>query len=133
MLRGLGTLVALPVLEAMAPSIARAQGQAPVRRFLSFYVPNGIHMAAFTPSSMGPLQSAALPRILQPLAPHLAHVTVVSGLENRAGFADADGPGDQSDDPDPAGGSVAGRPRSQPADSGRGPGPAPGPDAGELG
>jgi hypothetical protein len=96
MLRGLGTLVALPVLEAMAPSVARAQGQAPVRRFLSFYVPNGIHMAAFTPSSMGPLQSAALPRILQPLAPHLDHVTVVSGLENRAGFADADGPGDHA-------------------------------------
>ena len=96
MLRGLGTLVALPVLEAMAPSIARAQTQTPTRRFLSFYVPNGMHMAAFTPSTEGALAAANLPRILQPLAPHLAHVTVVSGLENRAAFAGEDGAGDHA-------------------------------------
>lgn len=96
MLRGLGTLVALPVLDAMAPSMARAQAQAPTRRFLSFYVPNGMHMAAFTPSTEGVLAAANLPRILQPLAPHLPHVTVVSGLENRAAFAGEDGAGDHA-------------------------------------
>jgi hypothetical protein len=96
MLRGLGTLLALPVLDAMAPSIARAQTQAPTRRFLSFYVPNGMHMAAFTPSTEGVLAAANLPRILQPLAPHLPHVTVVSGLENRAAFAGEDGAGDHA-------------------------------------
>jgi hypothetical protein len=96
MLRGLGTLVALPVLDAMAPSMARAQSQAPTRRFLSFYVPNGMHMAAFTPSTEGALAAANLPRILEPLAPHLPHVTVVSGLENRAAFADEDGAGDHA-------------------------------------
>jgi len=94
-LRGLGALVALPVLEAMAPTMARAQAAADARRFIAFYVPNGMHMAAFTPPD-GALAAATLPRILQPLAPHIAHTTVVSGLENRAAFAGEDGPGDHA-------------------------------------
>lgn len=95
-LRGVGAAVALPVLEAMAPSLARAQAQAPTRRFLGFYVPNGMHMAAFSPSTDGALVGGVLPRILQPLSPHLPHVTVVSGLENRAAFAGSDGAGDHA-------------------------------------
>ena len=95
-LRGAGALLALPVLDAMAPSIARAQQQAPLRRFLGFYVPNGMHMAAFTPPTDGLLEASSLPSILQPLAPHLAHVTVVSGLENRAAFSGDDGNGDHA-------------------------------------
>ena len=95
-LRGAGALLALPVLDAMAPSIARAQQQAPLRRFLGFYVPNGMHMAAFTPPTDGLLEASSLPSILQPLAPHLAHVTVVSGLENRAAFSGDDGAGDHA-------------------------------------
>lgn len=95
-LRGAGAMLALPVLDAMAPSIARAQQQAPIRRFLAFYVPNGMHMAAFTPQTDGVLTASSLPSILQPLAPHLPHVTVVSGLENRAAFAGEDGAGDHA-------------------------------------
>ena len=93
---GLTTLIGLPVLEAMAPSIARAQanGADPLRRFFAFYLPNGMHMPSFTPSTEGPL--GALPLILQPLDSVKQHLTIVSGLENRAAFSGGDGPGDHA-------------------------------------
>ena len=95
-LRGAGAAIALPVLDAMAPSMARAQaaGADPVRRFLAFYVPNGMHMAAFTPEGEGVL--GVLPSILNPLEENREHITVVSGLANAAGFANGDGPGDHA-------------------------------------
>ncbi len=49
-LRGAGALVALPFLESLAPRHAYAQG-GPTKRFVAFYVPNGIHMRAFTPAA----------------------------------------------------------------------------------
>jgi hypothetical protein len=93
---GLTTLIGLPVLEAMAPSIARAQanGQDPLRRFFAFYLPNGMNMASFTPTTEGAL--GVLPSILEPLESVKQHVTIVSGLENRAAFSGADGPGDHA-------------------------------------
>ncbi len=93
---GLSTLIGLPVLEAMAPAIARAQanGDDPPRRFFAFYLPNGMHMPSFTPTTVGAL--GTLPLILEPLEPVKQHVTVVSGLENRAAFPGDDGPGDHA-------------------------------------
>ena len=41
-LRGLGAALSLPVLDAMTPAVARAA--APVKRFQTFYVPNGMAM-----------------------------------------------------------------------------------------
>lgn len=82
-LRGLGATVALPFLDAMVPSSARAQAQASARRFLAWYVPNGIHMGAWTPATTG--ASYALSPILQPLAPIRGEVLVLSNLSNRAG------------------------------------------------
>ncbi len=93
-LRGLGTLVALPVLDAMAPRMARAQAVAP-QRFIAFYVPCGMHMAAFTPPD-GALAAGTLPRITAPMAPHIADTTIISGLANVAGNAGGDGPGDHA-------------------------------------
>ncbi len=81
---GLSTLIALPFLEAMAPSSARAQAVDPVKRFLAFYLPNGLWMPSFTPSTTGPLDAAALPLLLEPLAPIASRVSVVSGLHNVA-------------------------------------------------
>ena len=54
-LRGLGAAVALPFLDAMLPAAslrARAAG-APVRRFQTFYVPNGMAMEYWTPKGEG--------------------------------------------------------------------------------
>jgi hypothetical protein len=94
-LRGAGTLVALPLLDAMldAPG-ARAQAATPPRRFFAFYVPNGIVMDAWTPSSEG--EGYALTPILQPLANLKSDVVVLSGLRNFAAFAQGDGPGDHA-------------------------------------
>lgn len=81
-LRGAGAAVALPFLDAMVPAFARAQGAATARRFLAWYVPNGIHMPAWTPASTGP--GYALTPILEPLAPLRSEVLVLSKLSNRA-------------------------------------------------
>ncbi len=62
-LRGIGTALALPWLEAMAP-LARAAPAAPAQRMAFFYVPNGVHMPHWTPGAVGPL--GTLPAILQP-------------------------------------------------------------------
>lgn len=82
-LRGAGALLALPWLEAMLPRVARAQGAASARRFLGWYVPCGIHMAAWTPANTG-INYTPSP-ILSPLAPLRSEVLVLSGLSNRAG------------------------------------------------
>ena len=54
-LRGIGTALALPLLDAMVPALTPTVKTAakPVRRFGVVYVPNGINMAAWTPKSAG--------------------------------------------------------------------------------
>lgn len=95
---GLGTLVALPFLEAMSAP-ARAQTTPPVdptapRRLLFFYVPCGIHMAAFTPVRLG--RDYDLPAILEPLAAVQSSVLVLSGTKNTAAQSLGDGGGDHA-------------------------------------
>jgi hypothetical protein len=63
-LRGLGTALTLPWLEAFSP--ARADGLSAVpRRLAIVYVPNGVHMPDWTPADTGPAYT--MPRTLQPL------------------------------------------------------------------
>ncbi|HXG64882.1 MAG TPA: DUF1552 domain-containing protein, partial [Blastocatellia bacterium] len=62
-LKGMGTAIALPMLDAMTPALTRAD-KAPVR--LAFvYVPNGIVMKDWTPATAG--KGFAFTRILKPL------------------------------------------------------------------
>jgi len=75
-LRGLGASLALPFLEAMVPS-AKAAAK-PVRRFLTFYVPNGMAMEYWSPKGEG--TGFELSPILQPLAPFRDQMLVLSGL-----------------------------------------------------
>jgi hypothetical protein len=79
-LRGAGAAVALPFLDAMVPAFARAQSGPRAKRFLGWYVPNGIRMSAWTPATTGPL--GTLPPILQPLANVRSEVLVLSNLAN---------------------------------------------------
>ena len=55
MLRGVGATLALPLLDGMIPAFTvRAKTVArPVARFLTVYVPNGIVMERWTPTSEG--------------------------------------------------------------------------------
>ncbi|MGE0790937.1 MAG: DUF1552 domain-containing protein [Sandaracinaceae bacterium] len=79
-LRGLGTAIALPALEAMIPRGARADA-APLR-VLYYYVPNGVYVPAWTPSGVGNAWSPS--PTLAPLATWglTNDVTVVTGLRN---------------------------------------------------
>src|SRR5579872_976290 len=83
-LRGLGTALALPWLEAMARPAADA-GRHPVRLAI-VYVPNGIHMPDWTPARTG--ADYPLPSLLEPLAPHRKDLLVLTGLAAHK----ADGP-----------------------------------------
>ncbi len=90
-LRGLGTAVALPWLESMHRTTAMAStpGKPPVRLGF-FYVPNGVHMPQWRPTTGGsdkPLVD--LPQILSVLETEKVadRVVVISNLEAKHCFA----------------------------------------------
>src|SRR3954454_1049598 len=91
-LRGMGTAVALPFLDAMVPAFAApGAGKAPVR--MAFvYVPNGIDMRNWNVSAEGKL--GELPRILKPLEPFKDDILQLGNLTHNTGRALLDGPGD---------------------------------------
>ncbi len=95
-LRGLGTAVALPWLEAMSPVLARAADAAktPPLRMAFFYVPNGVHMPDWKPKEEG--SSFELPEILKCLEAFKSDTLVMSGLAQHTGEALGDGPGDHA-------------------------------------
>jgi hypothetical protein len=83
-LRGVGTTLALPVLDAMVPALARAQAatKAPTRLSI-VYLPNGIMMDQWTPDAEG--TGFKLKPILEPLAPFRDHMRIISGLSHNSG------------------------------------------------
>lgn len=96
-LRGLGTAIALPLLEAMTPRLgfaaARPSDKPPVRMAF-LYVPNGMHMPDWTPTNDG--TDFDLPPILEPVAKYRAEMTVLSGLTLNGARALGDGAGDHA-------------------------------------
>jgi hypothetical protein len=97
-LRGLGTAIALPWLEAMLPgnsaSAAVPTSGRPPLRIAWLYVPNGIQMPDWTPEKLG--TGFDLKPILQPLAPYKDQLTVLSGLTLNGARALGDGGGDHA-------------------------------------
>jgi Protein of unknown function (DUF1552) len=85
-LRGMGTALALPLLDAMVPALqARAQTVlGPVRRLGYVYIPMGMNAAAWTPAGQGRLTELT-PSLLA-LTPVLDHVTVITNLELRNAY-----------------------------------------------
>ncbi len=75
-LRGLGTAMALPLLDGMIPALG-AQVK-PVKRLSIVYVPNGRIMDRWTPKTVG--ADFELPLLLQPFAPFKDRLLVLSGL-----------------------------------------------------
>ncbi len=84
-LRGVGTALALPLLDAMVPALTatRLTAARPRPRLAAFYVPNGIIMNQWLPQETGALR---LTPILEPLRPMERHVLVLSGLTNHAAY-----------------------------------------------
>ena len=91
-LRGLGTALALPMLEAMAPSACAMDAGHGPRRLAVFYTPNGMMMDAFRPAAAGNLAGQPLPAILTPLAPLHDRIAVVTGLGHPMAAALGDRP-----------------------------------------
>ena len=95
-LRGIGTAIALPALDAMVPAFAApVQAKSPTRvAFL--YFPNGVQVESWWPRTEGPITKLpeALPAVLEPLTQHRDDVLLLGGLTNDGGRAHGDGPGD---------------------------------------
>ncbi len=97
-LRGLGSVIALPWLEAMGgltgwASGAEAKRTAP-NRLAFVYVPNGKDMPNWTPKATG--AKYELPEILQPLAPFKSDFNVLTGLAADKARPHGDGGGDHA-------------------------------------
>ena len=94
-LRGLGTAVGLPLLDAMAPiAKAAASTQTAPRRMAFLFVPNGVNLRHWTPQRSG--YGYDLPSILEPLRDVQDQVSVLTGLTHDKGRGNGDGPGDHA-------------------------------------
>ena len=99
-LKGLGTVIALPMLEAMLPPAklfaagGTEAGTAFPRRMAFVYIPNGANMEDWTPKTVG--ADYELPYILQPLEPLRKDFQVISGLAHDKARPHGDGPGDHA-------------------------------------
>jgi hypothetical protein len=77
LLKGLGTTMALPFLDAMLPPMRAAVK--PSNRFQAFYVPNGMAMEYWTPKGEG--NTFELAPIMEPLAPFKDQLLIFSGIK----------------------------------------------------
>ena len=93
-LRGVGTVIALPMLEAMSPLSALASTPKAPKRMAFLFVPNGIHMPDWTPSSNGELTE--LPKILAPLEKVKDKINILTGLTADKARPNGDGAGDHA-------------------------------------
>jgi Protein of unknown function (DUF1552) len=95
-LRGIGTAVALPLLDAMVPALTASQNTPakPVRRFGVVYHPNGVIYDKWLPKGVG--TEFELSPVLTPLAPFRDKLVVVTGLYSDQAEALGDGGGDHS-------------------------------------
>jgi Protein of unknown function (DUF1552) len=92
LLRGLGVSIALPMLDSMLPAFAPVT-KAPLRMMFN-YVPNGIVMKDWTPAARG--AAFDLPRLLEPMAAYRDQMLLITGLMQKNGNANGDGPGDHA-------------------------------------
>lgn len=92
LLRGLGTAMALPLLESMVPTAKAADAAQGIKRLQIIYTPNGMIMQDYVPAQTG--ANYATTPILKPLEPYRSKFTVITGLAQMNGTALGDGPGD---------------------------------------
>src|SRR5687767_4226959 len=93
-LRGMGVTLALPMLDAMTPALARGNEAKTAVRLGFVYVPNGIIMDRWTPSAVG--RNFEFASTMKPLEAFREHLLVLSGLAQVNGRALGDGAGDHA-------------------------------------
>src|ERR1700680_3242318 len=88
-LRGIGTAMALPLLDAMIPArtALAATAATPTPHMGFIYFPHGAVMEHWPPKAQAPPSNP--PTILNPLAAFQKQLTVVSGLENKPAISPA--------------------------------------------
>lgn len=86
-LRGCGTVMALPLLDAMTPMFAGASAAAKPRRSVFVYIPNGVNGMAWQVTKPG--RGYELSSSLKPLERHREDFTVFSGLHHPNGLGQA--------------------------------------------
>jgi hypothetical protein len=86
-LRGAGTAMALPLLDAMTPLHAATTAASKPRRSVFVYIPNGVNGMTWQVQKSG--RAFELSRALMPLAPHREDFTVFSGLFHPNGLGQA--------------------------------------------
>ena len=90
-LRGVGTAVALPFLDAMAPALS-AKTAKPTPRLGFIYIANGVIQKDWNPTTVG--AGFELPPILKPLAKVRDQINIISGLAHLQADTFGDGTGD---------------------------------------
>src|SRR5215475_2199656 len=82
MLRGMGAMLGLPLMESMVPALTAMPNTAakPINRFGVFYVPNGMIMKDYLPTAEG--AGFELTPTLSALAPFRDQILVLSGLNS---------------------------------------------------
>src|SRR5450631_2353666 len=89
-LRGLGTTLALPLLDAMVPALSAAPKSVPRLGFI--YIANGVIQDQWIPSATG--KDFELSPSLKALAPVKSYINVLSGLSHLQADTFGDGTGD---------------------------------------
>lgn len=96
-LRGLGTLMALPALEAFTPrsmAAAKAAAATAPTRMAFLYVPNGVSVDQWFPTGSG--AGYQLSPSLQALEAHRNDFSIISGLAHDKARSNGDGAGDHA-------------------------------------
>ena len=93
-LRGLGTAMALPWLESLAPRGLRATSIELPKRMAFVYMPNGAIMPQWTPYQTG--RDYELSPTLKALEPVRDQIQILSGLAHEKAEANGDGGGDHA-------------------------------------
>lgn len=95
-LRGLGTLMALPVLPSLTPRgfAAAPKPAAPPLRTAFLYVPNGVNVEEWFPAGEG--AGYQLSNALKTIEEHRADFSVISGLAHDKARPNGDGAGDHA-------------------------------------
>ena len=87
LLRGIGASLALPLLDSMVPALSSASAQTaqPAKRMGVVYVPNGMAMKSWTPSTEG--SGFEITRILRPMKAYQDRMLVLTGLNGSSSNA----------------------------------------------
>jgi hypothetical protein len=79
-LGGSAVAVGLPFLESLMPKAALAQSASAAKRLLYWWIPNGVWMNTFRPTTTG--TGYTMPPVLAALEPLRADFSIVTGLQN---------------------------------------------------